>query len=47
LELQKGLRANELANPGAVRKARRRVARILTIMAEKSKSDNNEGKETK
>jgi len=47
LELQKGLKANELANPGAVRKARRRVAKILTIIGEKSRSNNNEEKETK
>ena len=45
LELQKGLRAGELANPGAVRKARRHVAQVLTIIREKSES--NEGKEAK
>lgn len=40
LELQKSLAANELANPHAVKKMRREIARIKTILAEKS--NNNE-----
>jgi len=34
LEMQKSLKANELANPRAVTKARREIARILTVMHE-------------
>ena len=40
LELQKSLKANELANPHAVRKIRREIARIKTILTEKSNSNN-------
>lgn len=40
LELQKSLAANELANPHAVKKMRREIARIKTILTEKSKSNN-------
>lgn len=34
LEAQKSLKANELANPHAVKKIRREIARIKTIMTE-------------
>jgi ribosomal protein L29 len=33
-DMQKSLRANELANPHAVRKQRKLVARIMTVMGE-------------
>ena len=47
LTAQKSLKANELANPHAVTKLRREVARILTVMSEviateaKQSSDNS------
>jgi len=50
LEAQKSLRANELANPHAVTKMRKEIARILTILAEKNKeilSDSKASNETK
>jgi large subunit ribosomal protein L29 len=37
LEAQKSLKANELANPHAVKKMRRGIAQIKTVMAELSK----------
>jgi ribosomal protein L29 len=39
LTLQKSLAANELANPYAVKKQRREVARILTVITELSQED--------
>ena len=39
LELQKSLRANELANPHAVTKMRKEIARIMTVLAEKRHSE--------
>jgi len=41
LALKKSLSANELANPYAVKKQRREVARILTVMTEVKKSNND------
>ena len=34
LAMQKSLKANELANPNVVKKTRREIARILTIITE-------------
>lgn len=39
LILQKSLAADELANPHAVRKMRREIARIKTVMTQVSKKD--------
>ena len=39
IEMQKSLKANELANPRTVRKQRREIARILTVISEVSKSN--------
>ena len=49
LEARKSLAANELANPKAVNKMRKEIARINTIVAQKvkSKKSNNEEKEEK
>jgi ribosomal protein L29 len=52
LQLQKSLKANELANPHAVKKMRREIAQMKTVIAEfvkkerdEVKNSNNEGKE--
>ncbi|MDR1197238.1 MAG: 50S ribosomal protein L29 [Candidatus Nomurabacteria bacterium] len=45
LEAQKSLKANELANPHAVTKLRKDVARILTIITAKAKQPNKENSE--
>lgn len=50
LEAKKSLKANELANPNAVKKMRRHVARLKTIINEKlldEKKSNNEKREEK
>ena len=39
LELQKSLRANELANPHAVTKMKKEIARIMTVISEVNNSD--------
>jgi ribosomal protein L29 len=46
LTAQKSLRANELANPHAVTKLRREVARILTIIKEKDAVIASEAKQS-
>ena len=38
LEAQKSLKANELANPHAVTKLRKEIARIMTVLAEVNKN---------
>jgi large subunit ribosomal protein L29 len=45
LEARKSLAANELANPRVVRKMRREIARILTIIAETTPTRHSERSE--
>ena len=49
LEARKSLAANEMANPKAINKMRKEIARINTIIAEKVKlgKSNNDKKEEK
>lgn len=41
LEAQKSLKADELANPHAVKKLRKEIARIMTVMTEMNNNSNN------
>ncbi|MDR3125563.1 MAG: 50S ribosomal protein L29 [Candidatus Nomurabacteria bacterium] len=45
LAAQKSLAANELANPKAVNKMRKEIARLKTIIAAKVKAENNKSEE--
>ena len=47
MNLCKSLRANELANPRAVTKVRKEIAKIKTIIAEKRRESDNDKKGAK
>jgi large subunit ribosomal protein L29 len=46
LEAQKSLKANELANPNVIKKMRKEIARIKTVLAEKTAVIASEAKQS-